>query len=301
MMVFIPFVYLFSSYRRLSKAIINFLLLNLSIGSIWSGVQIFLEVSNNKKFPLFNYISYDSVPLFPSCAFTYVVVFFARKAIWNYTWMTKSDPQKLQFCRKYWNPCCNLIYDDRRADSTNDCLKFQSYGEKFYSYYLITTIFMVIFFLLLIFLNSIWCSAFFGFYQRCKYKCLPKEAPSYEQFMFATGKRQSKASNIISLFPWSDWDEDQIVPLRLRDLTEEKPFSEHKLTVDKLSVIFDRMMVVKGVEFVLREGECLGLLGLNGAGKSSTFNALTAKYYSYEADVTIHLDDKYKFLTSEVS
>lgn len=37
------------------------------------------------------------------------------------------------------------------------------------------------------------------------------------------------------------------------------------------------LLAVNKVSFVVKEGECFGLLGLNGAGKTSIFNMLTSE------------------------
>jgi ABC-type multidrug transport system ATPase subunit len=40
--------------------------------------------------------------------------------------------------------------------------------------------------------------------------------------------------------------------------------------------IFKPKLAVKNLEFGIRHGECFGLLGVNGAGKSTTMKMLTA-------------------------
>ena len=47
-------------------------------------------------------------------------------------------------------------------------------------------------------------------------------------------------------------------------------------------------MAVKGTSFGVGVGECFALLGVNGAGKSTTFNCITG--YDYESGGTVLLD-----------
>ena len=45
---------------------------------------------------------------------------------------------------------------------------------------------------------------------------------------------------------------------------------------------------MKGISFGVRKGECFGLLGVNGAGKSTTFNCMTA--YNVASGGNVKLD-----------
>ena len=45
---------------------------------------------------------------------------------------------------------------------------------------------------------------------------------------------------------------------------------------------------MKGISFGVRKGECFGLLGVNGAGKSTTFNCLTG--YNVASGGIVKLD-----------
>ena len=48
------------------------------------------------------------------------------------------------------------------------------------------------------------------------------------------------------------------------------------------------MRAVQGVSFGLDYGECFALLGVNGAGKSTTFNCITG--YDFASGGTVLLD-----------
>ena len=47
-------------------------------------------------------------------------------------------------------------------------------------------------------------------------------------------------------------------------------------------------LAVEGVSVGLTQGECFCLLGVNGAGKSTTFKALTGEYQPTEGNVEIN-------------
>ncbi len=53
-----------------------------------------------------------------------------------------------------------------------------------------------------------------------------------------------------------------------------EPSGKAMITVDKISRRFGSFYAVKGVSFSVKEGEVFGLLGANGAGKSTTFRML---------------------------
>ena len=50
-------------------------------------------------------------------------------------------------------------------------------------------------------------------------------------------------------------------------------------------------LAVERISFGLDYGECFALLGVNGAGKSSTFKSLTADTVPTEGEITIEQHD----------
>ncbi|XP_014296992.1 phospholipid-transporting ATPase ABCA1 [Microplitis demolitor] len=65
--------------------------------------------------------------------------------------------------------------------------------------------------------------------------------------------------------------------------------SENIFLVQELEKYYGRFHAVKGITFRVREGECFGLLGVNGAGKSTTFRMLTGD--SIQSNGTMYLKD----------
>lgn len=49
--------------------------------------------------------------------------------------------------------------------------------------------------------------------------------------------------------------------------------------VYELSKYYGKLMAVKEIDFRVKQGECFGLLGVNGAGKSTTFKMLTGEEF----------------------
>ncbi|XP_015109411.1 ATP-binding cassette sub-family A member 2 isoform X2 [Diachasma alloeum] len=56
--------------------------------------------------------------------------------------------------------------------------------------------------------------------------------------------------------------------------------NENVFLVHDLRKRYGKLEVVKGISFRVKEGECFGLLGVNGAGKSTTFRMLTGEEQS---------------------
>ena len=64
-------------------------------------------------------------------------------------------------------------------------------------------------------------------------------------------------------------EENRISNIRIEDNNKEI------FIVDKLTKYYDDFMAVKGISFTIANSECFGLLGVNGAGKTSTFKMIT--------------------------
>ncbi|CAG2176621.1 unnamed protein product, partial [Oppiella nova] len=63
---------------------------------------------------------------------------------------------------------------------------------------------------------------------------------------------------------------------RISQVIRSGDFESYSLIVDKLTKRLNKRTVMpNGVSFVVKRGECMGLLGLNGSGKTSLFRVLT--------------------------
>nr|QNH67858.1 ATP-binding cassette transporter subfamily A member 3 X1 [Brachionus rotundiformis] len=63
---------------------------------------------------------------------------------------------------------------------------------------------------------------------------------------------------------------------------------EEIFVVDGITKHYSNFMAVKGISFTLKSSECFGLLGVNGAGKSTSFKMLTGDEYLTKGDASIN-------------
>ena len=71
---------------------------------------------------------------------------------------------------------------------------------------------------------------------------------------------------------------------------EQNQPSTHSLRISSLHKSFGKKEVVKGIEFSMKTGEVLGLLGPNGSGKTTTFYMIVGFYKPTDGEV--FLDEK---------
>uniref|UniRef100_A0A0R3RQ99 ABC transporter domain-containing protein n=1 Tax=Elaeophora elaphi TaxID=1147741 RepID=A0A0R3RQ99_9BILA len=86
-----------------------------------------------------------------------------------------------------------------------------------------------------------------------------------------------------------DLDEDvKIEHVRVNALSSESN-DDHRLIVSGVSKSYDaQTLAVNNVSFAVQNGECFGLLGVNGAGKTSMFRMLTGQVSIGAGDVLIN-------------
>ncbi len=58
--------------------------------------------------------------------------------------------------------------------------------------------------------------------------------------------------------------------------------------VNNLTKYYKNFMAVRGISFSLEKAQCFGLLGVNGAGKTSTFKMITGDTYATNGEVYLN-------------
>lgn len=75
------------------------------------------------------------------------------------------------------------------------------------------------------------------------------------------------------------------------EVTEnEEETQNHVFLVYELRKLYGKFIAVQDISFGVKESECFGLLGVNGAGKSTTFKMMTAEIIPNHG--VLHLRDK---------
>jgi ABC-type multidrug transport system ATPase subunit len=86
----------------------------------------------------------------------------------------------------------------------------------------------------------------------------------------------------------------------LLDPSDDVELVESGVSVQNLQIVYRKNVVcrstsgtraVRGISFSAQPGQCFGLLGLNGAGKSSTFNAIVGEQLPTKGSITINGHD----------
>ncbi|XP_055544994.1 phospholipid-transporting ATPase ABCA1 isoform X2 [Wyeomyia smithii] len=64
---------------------------------------------------------------------------------------------------------------------------------------------------------------------------------------------------------------------KIQEMVSGEPpeFARHSIAIHNLRKKYLNLPAVKGISFAVKQGECFGLLGMNGAGKTSTFQMIT--------------------------
>lgn len=77
------------------------------------------------------------------------------------------------------------------------------------------------------------------------------------------------------------------------NIIRENQVDEFPIVVSNLEKNYMHLKAVRGIDFAVRKGECFGLLGMNGAGKSSTFKMMTLNETISKGQVFIHGNNCY--------
>uniref|UniRef100_A0A915Q6Y1 ABC transporter domain-containing protein n=1 Tax=Setaria digitata TaxID=48799 RepID=A0A915Q6Y1_9BILA len=87
----------------------------------------------------------------------------------------------------------------------------------------------------------------------------------------------------------SELDEDVLVEHKRVDQLSSKPKDNYRLIVRNVSKSYDgQTLALHNVSFAVKKGECFGLLGINGAGKTTMFRILTGQVSIGGGDILIN-------------
>lgn len=92
---------------------------------------------------------------------------------------------------------------------------------------------------------------------------------------WAFQRKKYNSTGTLPSTPISEIDDCAREEKRVTDLIKD-PLNDHSLIVHNLRKRYGDKLAVDGVSFAAAQGECFGLLGVNGAGKTSTFQMIAA-------------------------
>ena len=171
-----------------------------------------------------------------------------------------------KYCISFPNPCCRY----KKVRKVNPCGDFDClfWSKNYWSWekpgimkFIVFMIlhFLVQFFILFLIENK--------FVRNLAYKLKKSESKKQNQFNEEVKQLEKQ---------YGDLEKDS-------DVCEEEKRVAHSIQnknkeifiVDSLKKVYSNFMAVKGISFGMRNSECFGLLGVNGAGKTSTFKMIT--------------------------
>uniref|UniRef100_A0AAF5RWN1 ABC transporter domain-containing protein n=2 Tax=Wuchereria bancrofti TaxID=6293 RepID=A0AAF5RWN1_WUCBA len=98
-----------------------------------------------------------------------------------------------------------------------------------------------------------------------------------------------RTTQLIANTEESELDEDVKAEHARVDALSSEPNEDHRLIVSDVSKSYDgQTLAVRNVSFAVKNGECFGLLGVNGAGKTSLFRILTGQVSVGTGDILIN-------------
>ncbi|CAH4032669.1 unnamed protein product [Pieris brassicae] len=86
----------------------------------------------------------------------------------------------------------------------------------------------------------------------------------------------------------SDEDSDVAAERHTVQQLTKPELAQHSLICKDLTKYYKEFLAVNRLTFAVRKGECFGLLGINGAGKTSTFRMATGDTHLSAGDVYVH-------------
>jgi ABC-type multidrug transport system ATPase subunit len=216
-----------------------------------------MEFSNDDYYmKLANFLKHCLLPIFPQFGLSYICVKFSRKYVENFNWKYMDPNKQKHICETDPNPCCggsSAQCDDYKDYFSNEKLGI---GEDLLE---MTISPFALYFIILLFLNS-------EPYQKMLHY-LKYSIDSVKSCCDGTSNVENSTSS-------SEDDKQSLI-------------GWYSLHVQNLMKSFGRKQIVKNLKFDVEKNKCFGLLGVNGAGKSTTFRMLTKYLFFDKGKITI--------------
>ncbi|CAF0888563.1 unnamed protein product [Brachionus calyciflorus] len=202
--------------------------------------------------------------------------------LYNNIQITRICKNVSEICPYIKNPCCNYYNpsDPERCGKNTDCLMWT---EDYMSWekpgLLRFFVFMPLQFLIMFGAVLIYEA---GYFRYIKYTF--RNLFGLDKINEIDNEQQMELER-----EYGDIKKDEDVIREENRITEKmiNPIEEI-FVVDRLTKYFSNFMAVKGISFTLKPSECFGLLGVNGAGKSTSFKMLTGDEFITKGDAYIN-------------
>ncbi|XP_051153055.1 phospholipid-transporting ATPase ABCA1-like [Leptopilina boulardi] len=278
-----PFIYIFSFLKKKVNTVVNILIYVFTLSVVIESIlEMVIQVSlgfNEKLMNILSAINTRTFMLIPSVSFFYGQVNFFQIA------------SKNAFCRKLpkylenfncdnGNECCDLKCSDGVCEKSfeyfGDFSKAGSLGECLI-YLALTSI--LYFIILELFERNIISLIIL--------KLKKKEPLNIQQIDDQVANEKSLVSSEINRIENKVKNPDINGEYSIINTISE---SESIYLVHELSKYYGDLAAVKEISFSVKKKECFGLLGVNGAGKSTTFRMLTGLEFPNSG--TMYLNEK---------
>ncbi|KAG1685100.1 ATP-binding cassette sub-family A member 3 [Nymphon striatum] len=190
--------------------------------------------------------------------------FFPTYTITKILTVIKMETTKLYFCDSYIDSCSKI--DNSTETYKKCCVEFTEFDPLIMDEdhcgmdYLILFISMLIYFALLCFVESPFSDFVKTLIERFK-------------------ERISKSKRIVGTSDDNGSDIDvQNNTIKIDEIVSNEMYNDtenHALLVHNLTKKFPKIVAVDGITFGVEKQQCFGLLGVNGAGKTTSFSMLT--------------------------
>ncbi|XP_044266047.1 phospholipid-transporting ATPase ABCA1-like [Tribolium madens] len=249
----LPFTYLLSHKKTVTGGFSLLLTLGIFTSVTPTIVIIAMEFSNDDYYiNIAKSLKHVFIVFFPQFTLSYICTKFTKKFVANFNWEYMNPSKREHICKQEPNPCCYGI--------TKECNIYESYlrNDK-----------------LGIQEDLLEMSASFGLYF---FVLLLMNTEAFQRivhfFKFIPAHIKAKIAK----------DSQKSIN---GGYQPKYPSEAETLVVKKLRKTYGPKVVVKDLMLQLKKNKCFGLLGVNGAGKSTTFRILTKSLFFDEGDVEL--------------